>query len=453
MVLKKLDIQSSVLTNFTNKHTIILVIIIVCIILSAFFSMSETVFSSVSDVKLKTAVEDRKSGSKKALYLTESFDKTLTTLLVGNNIVNTAMSVLAVTLFAAFIKNENYVSLVATAVMTVLLLIFGEILPKTIGKKYCDVLCFKLAPIIYVLTIILYPIVIIFRGIQKLVTGKEIKSDISEDELESIIDTMEEEGSIESDEVEYIKNIFDLNDRSVEDIMIHRVDVVAVDVNDSIEDIKKVFFDAMFSRIPVCDGDKDHIIGVLYERDFLKALITQKNVSIRKIMKPAKFVNKAMKVDDLIHELQKCKTHLAIVMGEYGDTQGIVTMEDALEEIVGEIYDEHDEVEEDVNIIEEIGENTYLVDGEIYVDYLYKELEIGEAPENSTQKLSTFLFEESEELPQVGNQVKLISSFTKLNEETETYDDYTKEIIFEIAEVDENRISKVKVIISDYIEE
>lgn len=414
--------------------------------------MSETAFSSVSDVKLKTAVEERKSGAKKALHLVENFDKTLTTLLVGNNIVNTALSVLSVTLFAVFIKNGNYASLVATIVTTVILLIFGEILPKTIGKKYSDSLCRSLAPIVYFLSIILYPIVIIFRGLQRLVTGKEIKSDISENELESIIDTMEEEGQIESDEVEYIKNIFDLNDRSVEDIMIHRVDVVAVDVNDAIDDIKKVFFDTMYSRIPVYNKDKDHIIGVLYERDFLKEIIKKNNFKVEKIMRPAKFVNKAMKVDDLIHELQKCKTHLAIVLGEYGDTLGIVTMEDALEEIVGEIYDEHDEVGSDVNEIKVLGENEYLVDAEIYVDYLYDELEIGEAPLDSTQKLSSFIFEESEELPQVGNQVKLISSFTKYNEETECYEDFVKEIVFEIAEVDDRRISKVKVIVNDYVE-
>ncbi len=414
--------------------------------------MSETVFSSVSDVKLRTAVEERKSGAKKALYLSENFDKTLTTLLVGNNIVNTAMSVLSVSLFAVMIKNENYASLVATAVTTIVLLIFGEIMPKTIGKKYSDTLCRTLAPLVYGLTIILYPIVIIFRGLQKLVSGKEVKAELSENELESIIDTMEEEGQIESDEVEYIKNIFDLNDRSVEDIMIHRVDVVAVDVNDSVDDIKKVFFDTMYSRIPVCEGDKDHIIGVLYERDFLKELIKKQSIDVRKIMRPAKFVNKAMKVDDLIHELQKCKTHLAIVLGEYGDTQGIVTMEDALEEIVGEIYDEHDEVEADVNEIKTISDNEYLVDGEIYVDYLYDKLEIGEAPEDSTQKLSSFLFEESEELPKVGNQVKLISSFTKFNDETESYQDFVKEITFEIAKVEDRRISKVKVSVKDYEE-
>lgn len=453
MVIIKLDIQSSVLTtNFTTKHIVILVIIIISIMLSAFFSMSETVFSSVNDVKLKTAVEERKSGSKKALYLCENFDKTLTTLLVGNNIVNTLMSVLAVTLFAAFIKNESYVSLVATAVMTVVLLIFGEIMPKTIGKKYCDTLCFRLSPFIYLLTIILYPIVIVFRGLQKLVSS-EVKSDISEVELESIIDTMEEEGSIESDEVEYIKNIFDLNDRSIEDIMVHRMDVVAIDVTTPIEEVKNVFFESMFSRIPVYDGDKDHIIGILYERDFLKEYINKKNVNIKKLMRPAKYVNKAMKVDDLIHELQKCKMHMAIVLGEYGDTQGIVTMEDALEEIVGEIYDEHDEVLEDVNEIKTLEDGSYLVSAEIYVDYLYRELEIGDAPEDSTQKLASFLFEESEEIPEVGNQVKTISKFTKFNEETESYEDYTKEITFEIAEVEDNRIIKVKVMVADYVEE
>lgn len=452
-----MDTQSSILTILTNEWnnttTTVLIIMIVCIIFSAFFSMSETTINSVSEVKIKTAVEDRVAGSKKALALIENYDKTLTTLLVGNNIVNTTVSVLSVTLFAVFIKNENYLSLISTIIMTVILLIFGEIMPKTIGKRYCDKLIFKLGPVVYVFTFILYPIVIIFRGLQKLVSKKGDKSEMSEDELEAILDTMEEEGSIESDEVDLIKNVFDLNDRTVEDIMIHRMDVCAIDVKSSVDEIKKILFENRYSRVPVYEEDKDHIIGVLYEREFLSALVKNDKIDIKKIMKPAKFVSKAMKVGDLIKELQKCKTHLAIVLGEYGDTLGIVTMEDALEELVGEIYDEHDEVEADVNNILKLDENTYLVDAEIYVDDLYEKLQIGEAPEDTSQKLSSWLFEESEELPQVGNKVTVVSNYTNYNDEKEEYEDFSKDITFEIAEVDERRISKVKITITDHIDE
>lgn len=446
-----MDTQSSLTTILTFGKTELtyLIIILVLIVFSAFFSMSETVFSSVNINKIKTAVEERKNGSKKALHLAENFDKTLTTLLVGNNIVNTAMSVLSVSLFAGLLKNGKYVELIATAVMTVTLLIFGEIIPKTIGKKFNDKICFSLAPIVYLITILLFPIVIIFRGLQKFVSGKEVKNDISETELEAILDTMEEEGSIESEEVKIIKNVFDLNDRTVEDIMVHRMDVVAISSDASIEEIEKTLFENQYSRIPVYEGDKDHIIGILYERDFLVEMVRKKNVNIKKIMKPAHFVSKAMKVGDLIREIQKCKTHLVIVLGEYGDTLGIVTMEDALEELVGEIYDEHDEVLSDVKEVIALEDNVYLVDGEIYVDYLYDYLQIGDAPEETSQKLSSWIFNESEELPEVGNQVSVDSIYTRYNEETENYEDYSKVITFEIAEVDDRRISKVKVYVKD----
>ena len=435
---------------FTKTEGILLAIIIVCIIFSAFFSMSETVFSSVTQAKLKTAVEDRKPGSKKALYLTENFDKTLTTLLVGNNIVNTLMTVLSVPLFSSFIKHDNYVSLVSTTVMTVTLLIFGEITPKTIGKNHADSIVYKISNIVYVISVILFPIVIIFRGLQRVLTGKNVQSEeISEDELETILDTMEEEGSIESEEVELIKNVFDLNDRTVEDIMIHRMDVTAIDYTSKAEDIKDLFLESQYSRIPLFAEDKDHIIGIIHERDFFAAYFKNKNVNIKRIMRKPLFVSKTMHVSDLIKHMQKVKTHLAIVKGEYGDTLGIVTMEDALEELVGEIYDEHDDVIEDVNKLEKLEDGSYQVDGEIYVDSLYDLLGIGNAPEDTTTTLSTWLFEQLESLPKVGNTIVVPQSYTKINEETEEYEDYNKNIIFEVTEVTEGRISKVKISIVD----
>lgn len=441
--------------TFTKTEGIFLAIIIICILLSAFFSMSETVFSSVNIAKLKTAVEDRKSGSKKALYLTENFDKTLTTLLVGNNIVNTLMTVISVPLFASFIKNDNYVSLVSTIVMTVVLLICGEITPKTIGKKYCDSICYKISDMVYLFTIVLFPIVILFRGLQRLISGsKESTADeISEDELNTILDTMEDEGNIETDEHEIIKNVFDLNDRTAEDIMVHRMDVTAIDVSSNVEDIKKLLLESQFSRIPVFEGDKDHIIGILYEREFLCEYIKNQKVNIRKLMRAPKFVSKAMHVDDLIKEMQKSKTHIAIVLGEYGDTLGIVTMEDALEEIVGEIYDEYDEVEPDHAKLTKLTDNSYEADGEIYVDDLFEELEIGAAPDDTTKTLSAWLFEQFEIIPNVGDTKVIPVSFTKLNEDTGDYEDFNKNVIFEVTETDEVRITKVKITIEDRREE
>lgn len=446
-----------ILTNaFTKTEGIFLAIIIICIILSAFFSMSETVFSSVNSAKLKTAVEDRKAGSKKALYLTESFDKTLTTLLVGNNIVNTLMTVLSVPLFASFIKNENYVSLVSTLVMTIVLLICGEITPKTIGKKYCDSICYKISTIVYFFTIILYPIVILFRGLQKLISGKKESTadEISEDELNTILDTMEDEGNIETVEHEIIKNVFDLNDRTAEDIMVHRIDVTAIDVESTPEEIMDLLLDSQFSRVPVFEGDKDHIIGILYEREFLCEYIKKDHkVNIRKLIRAPKFVSKAMHVDDLIKEMQKSKTHIAIVLGEYGDTMGIVTMEDALEEIVGEIYDEYDEVIPTRAKLTKLDDNTFEADAEIYVDDLFEQLGLGDAPDDTTKTLSAWLFEQFEILPDVGATKSIPVSFTKHNEESGEYEDYNKNVIFEVTATDEARITTVKITIEDKVED
>lgn len=410
--------------------------------------MTETVFSSISESKLKTMVEERKPGAKKALYCAEHFDKTLTTLLVGNNIVNVALSTFAVTFFAKLITGDVNIELITTAIITVVLLVFGEVTPKSIGKKYNDKLVLFLAPIIYVLSFILYPIVIIFLGIQKLFVGnKAQESQVDEDELETILDTMVEDGAIEDDEHELIKNVFDLNDRSVEDIMVPRVDMVAIDVDSSADEVKEIIVREKFSRIPVYKEDKDHIVGILYERDFLTAYINNRNVSIKTLMRPAKFVNKTMTVDTLISTLQEAKMHMAIVSGEYNDTLGLVTMEDALEEIVGEIYDEHDEGSIKQKLINKVGENEYLVDGEAFVSDMFDELGIGTPPED-VSKVSTWFFESHDDLPKVGDKMIYISCYTDEDEEGQ-YQDYQKKITLEIEKVDDRRIESLMVTVED----
>jgi Hemolysins and related proteins containing CBS domains len=453
-----LDIQSSVQSltvpsaNLLAINGGLLALLIILVLFSAFFSMTETVFASISEAKIKNYVEERRTGAKKALYCVEHFDRTLTTLLVGNNIVNTALSTFALTFFMGFIKTGN-LELISTAIITIVLLIFGEITPKTIGKKYNDRLVLFLAPIIYVISYILFPISIIFMGVQKLFTGKKnTDSQVNESELETILDTMVEDGEIEDDEHEYIKNVFDLNDRTVEEIMIPRVDMVAIEDTASIEDVKNIFIREQYSRIPVYHEDKDHIIGIVYERDFFEAMA--KNIelkNVKQLMRNVLFVNKKMTVDALIKTLQESKTHMAIVSGEYNDTLGLVTMEDALEEIVGEIYDEHDEGSVKQKLITKINDNTYMVDGDMFVSDMFEEIGLGEAPEGAS-KLSTWMFESQEDLPKIGDKMTYISCFTDQNEEGE-YEDYAKKIILEIVEVDDRRIETVKVTVSDATEE
>lgn len=453
-----MDIQSSVQSLSVPSVSILtingglLALLIILVLFSAFFSMTETVFASVSEAKIKNYVEERKTGAKKALFCVEHFDRTLTTLLVGNNIVNTALSTFALTFFMGFIRTGN-LELISTAIITIVLLIFGEITPKTIGKKYNDKLVLFLAPIIYVISYILLPISIIFMGIQKIFTGKKNNdSQVNESELETILDTMVEDGEIEDDEHEYIKNVFDLNDRTVEEIMVPRVDMVAIEDTTSIDEVKNIFIREQYSRIPVYHEDKDHIIGIIYERDFFEAMA--KNIelkNVKQLMRNVLFVNKKMTVDALIKTLQESKTHMAIVSGEYNDTLGLVTMEDALEEIVGEIYDEHDEGSVKQKLITKTNDNTYMVDGDMFVSDMFEEIGLGEAPEGAS-KLSTWMFESQEDLPKIGDKMTYISCFTDQNENGE-YEDYAKKIVLEIVEVDDRRIETVKVTVDDATEE
>lgn len=453
-----MDIQSSVQSlsvpsvSFLTINGGLLALLIILVLFSAFFSMTETVFASVSEAKIKNYVEERKTGAKKALFCVEHFDRTLTTLLVGNNIVNTALSTFALTFFMGFIRTGN-LELISTAIITIVLLIFGEITPKTIGKKYNDKLVLFLAPIIYVISYILLPISIIFMGIQKIFTGKKNNdSQVNESELETILDTMVEDGEIEDDEHEYIKNVFDLNDRTVEEIMVPRVDMVAIEDTTSIDEVKNIFIREQYSRIPVYHEDKDHIIGIIYERDFFEAMA--KNIelkNVKQLMRNVLFVNKKMTVDALIKTLQESKTHMAIVSGEYNDTLGLVTMEDALEEIVGEIYDEHDEGSVKQKLITKTNDNTYMVDGDMFVSDMFEEIGLGEAPEGAS-KLSTWMFESQEDLPKIGDKMTYISCFTDQNENGE-YEDYAKKIVLEIVEVDDRRIETVKVTVDDATEE
>lgn len=453
-----MDIQSSVQSlsvpsvSFLTINGGLLALLIILVLFSAFFSMTETVFASVSEAKIKNYVEERKTGAKKALFCVEHFDRTLTTLLVGNNIVNTALSTFALTFFMGFIRTGN-LELISTAIITIVLLIFGEITPKTIGKKYNDKLVLFLAPTIYVISYILLPISIIFMGIQKIFTGKKNNdSQVNESELETILDTMVEDGEIEDDEHEYIKNVFDLNDRTVEEIMVPRVDMVAIEDTTSIDEVKNIFIREQYSRIPVYHEDKDHIIGIIYERDFFEAMA--KNIelkNVKQLMRNVLFVNKKMTVDALIKTLQESKTHMAIVSGEYNDTLGLVTMEDALEEIVGEIYDEHDEGSVKQKLITKINDNTYMVDGDMFVSDMFEEIGLGEAPEGAS-KLSTWMFESQEDLPKIGDKMTYISCFTDQNENGE-YEDYAKKIVLEIVEVDDRRIETVKVTVDDATEE
>ena len=449
-----MDVQSIIPLSIGVTGGILIAVMIVLVVFSAFFSMSETAFSSTTDAKLRLLIEERKSGAKKALQLASNFDKTLITLLIGNNIVNVLLSTLAVLFFGYLIQdNDTLLSVVSTAVVTITILIFGEILPKVIAKQYPEAIATKVAWPVYIIMLILTPLVYFFLGIQKLFTRRQTESEaIDEDELGVLIDQMEDQGEIEHDEAETIRNVFDLNDRSVSDIMIPRIQMDAINYESTLEEVKSFMIDNPYSRIPVYKTDKDHIIGILYERDFFPALIKNPKMSWRRVIRPAKFVAGSMKVDALIEELQKAKTHIAIVSGEYGDVLGLVTLEDAIEEIVGEIYDEHDIPGDNDLIFLEEEDGAYIVDGEWFVDDLFDKLGVGDQPDDVPSKLSGWMFAKCESIPESGFSFDYVAIYTKQNEEEE-YEDFAKVITFTIDQVKNRRIETVKVTIRDASDE
>ena len=451
-----MDIQGSsrlILENIMpqtgNFNVPLLIVMVILIFFSAFFSMTETVYSTTNTVRLTIHAEDGKKSAQKALWIAEHYDRTLTTILVGNNLVNIALATLSVSFFTQLLTNGNIVEIVSTAVTTVVVLIFGEITPKTLAKKHADTLAVKLSYIVYLIIMVLTPIVIIFSGFQKLLHRKdedeEKEPHVNEAELEAILDTMEEEGAIESDEVELINNILDLNDREVKDIMTPRPDIIAISDDMDNDEIKNLFFAKKFSRIPVYHGDKDNIIGILFERDFLTAYIKRKNFRIKSLLKPVKYVSTSMKVDDLFHELQREKFHIAMVSGEYGEVVGLVTMEDALEELVGEIYDEHDETSEQA-LIQKVQENEYVLNANIYLQDLFDDLDLGKAPETQYSKLSGWLYGNCEDIPEEGFNFEYISTYIAKNDD-EDYVEVTKKLTFVVTKVEDRRILEAKLFV------
>ena len=454
-----MDIQSCVLSDAVPASSFnvpIFVLMLVLVVLSAFFSMSETAFSSASDSKLKIAVENKVAGAKRAIYLYERFDKTVTTLLIGNNLVNVALSTIAVIFFTqlAFSSDANLISLITTLVITLTLLIFGEIVPKMIAKVHSEAVCTKVAWIVYILSLIFYPFVMLFVLIQRLITrNRTEETTIEKEELNVIIDELENTGEIENNEADVLHNVLDLGKTTVEDIMVPRIKMEAIDYDSTLEEVKAFMLDNAFSRVPVYKKDKDHVVGILYERDFFPAYVKNPKLSWRRLIRPVKYVSGAMKADDLIKDMQISKTHLAVVSGEYGETLGIVTMEDALEELVGEIYDEHDIPGGNDIRFEKQEDGSYIVDAEIFVEDLFDRLEIGDVPEDVPSKISGWLFEKCESLPVAGFEIEYLASYTKLDDETNEYKDYNKLLKIQIYEVKNRAITLSKVIVRDATQE
>ena len=427
----------------------ILILMVVLLVLSSFFSMTEMAYSAIGKVRLKTLVDQKIKGANKAFWISENFDKALTTLLVGNNLANIGLATVSVIffngLFQSIPNSETIVSLINTFFMTTLILIFGEIVPKSIAKANPEKLALHVSGLLYFLIKFLTPITFLFYRLNRKVIrhmDSDNKITVTEDELETIIDTMEEEGSIDEEEASMLQKVLTLSDITVEEIMTPRVDMVAVSIERSIDYITDVFFKHKFSRIPVYDENPDNIIGILYERDFFTKLIKGQNVSIKKLLKKPLFVPSSTKVDALIELLQVENNHMAIVVDEYGGVDGIVTMEDALEELVGEIYDEHDEV--DKNIVKH-NENEFIINADYDLSRLFEDLELGDAPVSDSISVGGWLFEKFQDIPDVGESYEYdITINHQYDELSQLVSEDLCKLTFEVLKVKKRRIKIVK---------
>ena len=336
-----------------------LIAMVICLILSAYFSATETSFSSLNKTRLKVLADDGNKKAERALKLAENYDKLIFTILLGNNIVNIAMASIGTLLFIGIYGDVG--ATISTVVVTVVVLFFGEITPKSIAKDMPEKFAMFSAPFIRVWIWVLTPVNFLLSQWKKLVSRffkTDDESKISHEELLLFMEDAEQDGGIDENEGELLRNALEFRDLTAAEILTHRIEIEAVDITDSHEDIAKVFTQSGFSRLLVYRDTIDQVVGVLHQKDFyVNGKMTERPIA--EIMTAPLFVYQHTKIRDILETLQLKKSHIAIVVDDFGGTLGIVTMEDILEELVGEIWDEHDEVEED---FEKLGEDLYRVD-------------------------------------------------------------------------------------------
>ena len=380
------------------------VIIAVLILLSAFFSCVETAFSSANTIRLKSLIDNGNRRAKNALWVCDNFDKALTAILIGNNVVNLGCSSLATILCLNIFK--NYGAAIATGATTLLVLIFGEVIPKCLGREMSDGIVLHTGLILKVLTYVLLPLVYFFTGIKtvfmKLAHIKKDSPSVTEDELKYIIESIEEEGILEEQESELVQSALEFDEKTAQEILTPRVDVTVIDIDDSVEEIHDLIIKERYSRIPVYENEIDNIIGILHTRDYLEKAIDGE-VDIRSMLTPAHFIYKNLKLSDILNDFRANKLHIAIVTDEYGGMLGIVTMEDLLEEIVGDIWDEDEDVE---HTCTKLGEDKYLVSGDMELDELLELFEMKRDEDIESNSVGGFIVEQFGDIPIRGQRIR-----------------------------------------------
>lgn len=402
-----------------------IVIMIALVFMSAYFSATETAFSSLSRTRLKAMIEDGNKRAKLTYSLAEDYDKLISTILIGNNIVNIALASMATVYFVYFYP--AYGATVSTVVTTVVVLIFGEVTPKSIAKDCPEKFAMFSTPFIRFLIWLLSPVNFLFTLWKKLVSKIfriEGNAKMSQEELLVLVDEVQQDGTIDDDEGDLLRNAIEFTELKAEDILTHRVDIEAVPVNADKADIARTFAQTQFSRLLVYDETIDNIMGVIHLKDFYgEKGITDKSLS--DIMTSPVFAQQSEPINDLLKLLQQNKSHIAVILDEYGGTFGIVTMEDILEELVGEIWDEHDEVIEKFNLV---AEDTYSVDCAVDFEEFCEFFGIEDEEENLS--LSGWVMDKLDKIPEV--------------EDTFVYEHLT----VTVKEVDYHRTEKIQVVVT-----
>lgn len=375
--------------------------LVVLIALSAYFSATETAFTSLNRIRLKNRADEGDRRAARTLELAADFDRLLSTLLIGNNIVNNVATTIGAVLFIKLIGEAKGPTVSAT-VLTIVILIFGEVSPKSLAKENPEGWAIIATPLLRMMTVILYPLNFLFALWKKLlrcVFRHKGDDGITEEELMGMVDQAETEGNLDQHESDLIRNAIEFNDMEVADILTPRVDLEALADDASMEEAAALFAESGFSRLPIYHDSIDNIIGLVHEKDFYAAYC-RGGGRLADLKSPVFYTTETAQISDLLRQLQQKKVHMAVVVDEYGGTQGIVTMEDIMEELVGDIWDEHDEV------IEEFrpqSDGSYLVDCSADVDDLFDLFDVHPSEEYDASSVSGWIIEVMERVPDVGD--------------------------------------------------
>ncbi len=412
------------------------ILLVILIALSAFFSASETAYTTVNKIRLQNYVDAGSKKAKTALFIAENYDRTLTTILIGNNIVNIGASSIATLLFVKLFGPSG--AAISTAVMTILILIFGEVLPKSFAKESREKSAWPFSRPLRIQMTVFWPVVFLFIQLKKVAKHispikEEETPTVTEQELKFIVESIEDEGVLEKQESELVQHALEFDEKTVQEVLTPRVDMTTLDIEDDLQTNIGLVLTERFSRIPVCRGTSDRIIGILHTKDLLEALVRGDAIDLASMVQPAFFVYKTKKLSSLLADFKRNKTHVAIVTDDYGGTVGMVTMEDLLEELVGDIWDEDEEIIRD---FVRIDSQHFLISGDLTIRELFDHLDLPFSNlESNHTSCGGWALEALGHIPQAGEAFRF------------------KNMTLTIQEMDDQRVKKLSVYLAPQPEE